>query len=307
MRPLYAQVVAGYDGSEPAAAALAFALTAAEQFGGELTVVNASDSLTASVITIAERAGAARDASRTAIEQSLEPYRRVLLDEVRARVAAHAVPVRMEFATNEPDAAILDAARRWDATAIVVGTHGHAGLTRAVLGSTAESVVRDAAVPVTVVRAGATIAPLRRVVVGVDSSDPSESAATLAVGMALEQHVRLVLCTVSKTADVLAMAATYGYDPSPLLADVRAAARDVLDKAVEYAHAVDLYPDTSVIDDRDPAHGIVAAAELHHADAIVVGTHGRHGMRRALAGSVAEAVARTSPLPVIIVPSSAER
>ena len=42
---------------------------------------------------------------------------------------------------------ILAAAREWEADAIVIGTHGRSGVSRVVLGSTAESVVRQRAVP----------------------------------------------------------------------------------------------------------------------------------------------------------------
>jgi len=49
----------------------------------------------------------------------------------------------------------------------------------------------------------------------------------------------------------------------------------------------------------DPALLIVNFARQHRLDLIVVGTHGRTGLRRALLGSVAEAVIRSSPIPVL--------
>src|ERR1700734_3183282 len=45
--------------------------------------------------------------------------------------------------------------------------------------------------------------------------------------------------------------------------------------------------------------GILRRADEIHADVIVIGTHGRHGLARALLGSVAEHVARTAHRPVI--------
>jgi nucleotide-binding universal stress UspA family protein len=49
-----------------------------------------------------------------------------------------------------------------------------------------------------------------------------------------------------------------------------------------------------------PATAITRAANDWPADLIVIGSHGRGGMRRALLGSVAEGVMRNSPCPVVV-------
>jgi nucleotide-binding universal stress UspA family protein len=54
------------------------------------------------------------------------------------------------------------------------------------------------------------------------------------------------------------------------------------------------------------ARAIVTYARDQGADLIVVGTHGRTGVSRVLMGSVAEAVARLAPCPVLTVPALAE-
>lgn len=51
----------------------------------------------------------------------------------------------------------------------------------------------------------------------------------------------------------------------------------------------------------DPATEIVNAAKEWPADIIVLGSHGRGGVSRALLGSVAEAVTRHAPCPVLVV------
>jgi nucleotide-binding universal stress UspA family protein len=56
----------------------------------------------------------------------------------------------------------------------------------------------------------------------------------------------------------------------------------------------------------DPAEEIVRYARTHDIDLIVVGTHGRTGLSRALLGSVAERVIRTAPCPVLAVPARRE-
>jgi nucleotide-binding universal stress UspA family protein len=54
-----------------------------------------------------------------------------------------------------------------------------------------------------------------------------------------------------------------------------------------------------------PAREIVAYASRHGIDVIVMGTHGRTGVSRALLGSVAEGVVRHAGCPVLTVPAAA--
>jgi len=51
----------------------------------------------------------------------------------------------------------------------------------------------------------------------------------------------------------------------------------------------------------NPATEIVKCAQYWPADLIVIGSHGREGVRRALLGSVAEAVIRHTPCPVLVI------
>lgn len=50
-----------------------------------------------------------------------------------------------------------------------------------------------------------------------------------------------------------------------------------------------------------PAEAIVDVAKREEADVVVVGTHGRTGIKKLLMGSVAEKVLKTSPVRVIVV------
>lgn len=52
----------------------------------------------------------------------------------------------------------------------------------------------------------------------------------------------------------------------------------------------------------DPAEMILDTASAVDADLIVMTTHGRTGLSRLLYGSVAEAVLRRSPIPVLLIP-----
>ncbi|HEY7060123.1 MAG TPA: universal stress protein [Chloroflexota bacterium] len=50
-----------------------------------------------------------------------------------------------------------------------------------------------------------------------------------------------------------------------------------------------------------PAHAIVETAKKNNCDLIAMATHGRSGLQRAVLGSVADAVARDSHLPVLLI------
>lgn len=52
----------------------------------------------------------------------------------------------------------------------------------------------------------------------------------------------------------------------------------------------------------NPAGEILTAVEKRHADLVVMGTVGRSGMRKALFGSVAQAVLRRSAVPILAIP-----
>ncbi len=58
---------------------------------------------------------------------------------------------------------------------------------------------------------------------------------------------------------------------------------------------------TASLRQADPRDAILAVAKELGADLVVMGTHGRRGLARALLGSVAESVVRTSGVPVLTV------
>jgi len=60
----------------------------------------------------------------------------------------------LEFVeVGQPAAKIVEAAKQWPASLIVIGSHGRTGITRILLGSIAEGVIRHAPCPVLVVKA----------------------------------------------------------------------------------------------------------------------------------------------------------
>jgi nucleotide-binding universal stress UspA family protein len=98
-------------------------------------------------------------ATGTITENFLESLRdggRKVLARAQARALKQRVrskPVLVENIVHAVSDVIVDNARKWRADLIVMGTHGRRGITRMVMGSDAEGVVRNTPVPVLLVRA----------------------------------------------------------------------------------------------------------------------------------------------------------
>ena len=75
-----------------------------------------------------------------------------VLDDTVERAAEHDREIDTVRVTDRPARAIVDYADEEEIDHIVIGSHGRTGVTRVLLGSVAEKVVRRAPCPVTVVR-----------------------------------------------------------------------------------------------------------------------------------------------------------
>ena len=119
-----------------------------------------------------------------------------------------------------------------------------------------------------------------------DFSDSSEHAFTLACTLAREHRARLIVVHV-----VPPFIATEGYVPPPSPTHSE-------EVWAEFRQLQDADPRVrelrveSKIAEGDPAREILRLARDTRADLIVMGTHGRTGLRRLLVGSVAEQVLR---------------
>jgi nucleotide-binding universal stress UspA family protein len=133
------------DGSDPADAALEFALE--EYPDAEITVLSVIDPTDVGYGSVEASPSTFEHLQRTAEDRT-----ETVLDEAEARAAEHGVAVTRETAIGMPSRAIVEWAENNDVDLIVIGSHGRRGVTRVLLGSVAESVVRRSPVPVTVVR-----------------------------------------------------------------------------------------------------------------------------------------------------------
>lgn len=140
----------------------------------------------------------------------------------------------------------------------------------------------------------------KRVLVAYDGSPCAEAAAALGAKMAEELGSHVTICFALDLGD-MPFVEWLSKDTSSIRSDANRFANDLVEDARKKAGESALI-DTHVAQGHSWEAIVLAALDLH-CDLIVVGSHGRRGVERALFGSVAEGVARASPIPVLVVKS----
>lgn len=135
------RVVVAVDGSEQAEKAVEYAL---EQFP--------DDELAAIYVVNPTKAISGGEYPTQAVLDAEEERARSILRDVESVARDHDREIATESLFGRPSREIVSYADGTDADQIVVGSHGRTGVSRVLLGSVAESIVRRAPVPVTVVR-----------------------------------------------------------------------------------------------------------------------------------------------------------
>jgi nucleotide-binding universal stress UspA family protein len=137
---------------------------------------------------------------------------------------------------------------------------------------------------------------IRRILVPTDFSETSDSAMRYAIALARRFAARVHLLNVPDYPGILAEA---DY-PIGIFETMQNAAHGRLRRLLTEQDVKELQPDYAVRIGQ-PAEEIVRYAHEHAVDLIVMGTHGREGVMRAVLGSVAETVVRRAPCPVLTV------
>jgi nucleotide-binding universal stress UspA family protein len=198
---------------------------------------------------------------------------------------------------------------------LVVGTHQPHGWERLRAGSRAIDVLHAARVPVICVperlRSAETlpfraaIPALRTVLVATDFSDVGNAAVPHAYALLRGVGGVVELCHVherSLTAPAYAFESHGGELGPQARAELEVKLRALVPADAE---KLGITTHVTVIEGGAAAEAIVQAARRFVADTIVVGSHGRGGVAKALLGSVADAVVRAAERPVLVVRGAA--
>ena len=216
-------------------------------------------------------------------------------------------PVRHGLVEGPAGEAICREAERIGAGMIVMATHGRSALERVWLGSVADHVIRHAARPVLLVRPrrlGAVFppAPNRNILVPLDPSAFSEAILESALRVAQLMGATITLLTVVTPRFGLAepeMPPPVPQHPA-IVARRSDEAHARLERLARLYRGLGLLVRTRVATASTPAAGILAVLEESRFDMVALATHGAEGLRRLVAGSVADRVLRGSEKPMLV-------
>jgi len=144
----------------------------------------------------------------------------------------------------------------------------------------------------------------RKILVAVDGSPASSKGLREAIRLARAERAKLfILHVVDEFQAFAAMDGLVGAPGADLLSALREGGKRILAKAMGTALKQKIKPKGILREmlSGPAAYPIVREARKLRADLIVLGTHGRRGVRRLVLGSDAEQVVRTASVPVLLV------
>lgn len=297
---MFQKILVPLDGSELAEQALPPAVALSQAENGEVILLSVP---VLKHMFVRERAGYGflwpEDSLRHS-RQELMPYLQGL-QEVNARSG---LVLRAEVRDGDAAGVIIDTAVAENVDLIAMSTHGRSGLSRWVLGSVAEKVLRQAPCPVLVIR---DTKPFSHMLITVDGSELSEYALEPGLEVARRLGSRVTLLSVEQVEEL---------DPQ-FIAELEQAEKGLGQHARDdFYHRTETYLQDIVLKyqpqlDQDiqiaPKSGAPVAQiildfiEANDVDLVVMSTHGRTGLKRWVYGSVTEKVLHGAHCAMLVV------
>jgi nucleotide-binding universal stress UspA family protein len=184
---------------------------------------------------------------------------------------------------QQPHAAIVAEAEKIQPDLVIMGRRGkHRGIATIFMGSVTARVIGHSPENVLVVPGGAALG-FQRILVASDGSPYSEAAWKLALAMAKQAASQLIAVVAApEEGDIIE-------------------AKDLVHKLLTAANQVGMPLKGVSPQGVAPDAGIIHLAIKNEVDLIVMGSHGRTGLKRLLMGSVTERVIGQAPCPVLVV------
>jgi nucleotide-binding universal stress UspA family protein len=281
----YRKILVAVDGSPTSLHALEESFKLAQNEGSWITVVSVIPPYTGDLDLVA--VGGVMAAMRRPCEEALRKAQE-LAEKQRALI-------KTVCEEGEPHERIIDLAQAENCDLIVIGRRGLKRLERVLVGSVTARVIGYSPIDVLVVTRDTNVG-FKKVLIATDGSRYSELAKKRAIDFAGSYGGELVAVSA---VDV----------PSELYAESPKTVEELVKKARSYVEAIKNEAGktgikTEVIVREGEAYRVITdTARETGANIIVMGSHGRTGLRRLLMGSVTEKVIGHTPCPVLVVKS----
>ncbi len=235
------------------------------------------------------------------------------LGDIAGRLRREGVNARAEVREGRVVDALLESAEEHSTDLAILTTHGAGGFRRWWLGSVADALLRRSEVPLLLVRPWDDTrdrAPedprFRTILVPLDGSRGGETA--LEHAGVLRERLGAKLVLVQVVPSPLEVGTLYGIPAVKVRVEVEArklqkeAALAYLEEKADALRAQgEGEVEVRVVEASGAAEGILEATRVTGADLLVLSTHGRGGVSRAVVGSVADKVIRGAVPPVLAV------
>ena len=228
---------------------------------------------------------------------------KALVDAVARRLSDRGLQTNTIAVEGYPGTSIVEEAEKCGADLVFVGSHGHSGFVRFLLGSIAKAVVQNASCSVEIVRhpdydkehpdhgIDAAQTGGMRLLLATDGSEFSVAAARSIAARPWPAHSRVRIVSV---VEPIVPAAGPWFTAAAMADRVREEdvnrSKEATRAAEEIIASAGIECETAVLEG-SPKRRIVEDSKTWLAHVVIVGSHGRRGLTRYLLGSVSEAVA----------------
>lgn len=297
---MYRQILVPLDGSKTAENVLPYA-----------RFLTANLKIPAQLISVVETPVSA-DAETALYLDSLIERAVATSQEYLSRVAKTFVGVNVTITVEQgnPEEIILARAEADEKILIAMATHGRSGMSRWLLGSIAEKIVRDTKNPVFLVRAKDDAktdgeATLNSIIVPLDGSKLAESILPTVIDLATAMTLKVVLLQTFSLKQIIYSYKDYIPDFAELERDSKSGATRYLERKEQQLKSAGLEV-LSVVSEGEAAETIIELAKGSPDSLIAMCTHGRSGVRRWMLGSITEKVVRHAEDPVLTIRAKGE-
>ena len=297
---MFNKILVPLDGSELAERALNPALTLAQQVKGEVILLSVP---VLKQMFVSGGNGYSLILPEDSMQESQQEMM-AYLQTVAKNWTFPDVTLRTEVISGDEASVIVEMAAAENVDLIVMSTHGYSGLTRWMLGSITEKVLRAAPCPVLVVRS---LDPISRILITLDGSELAEYSLEpgLEFTRRFDGEVTLLRVEHSPVSPLprfgqQQMARESLGEEDEVQKKIYEIAKIYLARLVESHRRGGQHIETAVNFD-SPADGILDFAELNQIDLIVMSTHGRTGLAHWVYGSVTEKVMRGAGCAMLII------